>query len=182
MTAWATCWLAVATALLAYFAWRAYKVASAAITTQSQDAVRANRHIRAESTMRFIYDWSEKLSTQNQALIAHLLVKKLDEGVAIRDLSDAETRLHLREMLEAVEHLSLGVRFRAYDGEIVYQLSRARLVYLWDRFQPYIDAVRRGDAAHRAQPTAFEHFEWLVQWLRKKEEKPDTPLPGSLDS
>ncbi len=187
---------AALTGVLALYARHAYLVAAGSLRTQvktlqtqaeslgkqSSDAIRANSHRRAEATMRFVRDWRACTTRDYQLLVQHAAGKKqpLATILANFDLSDTATRSLIRPVLEDLEHLALGVRYGAYDGNIVFQMARSNLIAIHRKFEPYIRRVRQGDHANDAQPHAFEHFEWLAGELQEQTKRPAAPLPGSL--
>ena len=167
LVAWGSVGTAVATVIVAVFA-------GSAIWAASQEARRSNRGSRASATMEFIYSWRKEAGEQYREIDDHLKAR----GIPIEefaDLDDRETVRLLREFLEGVEHLALGTQYRAYDGNIVYELTRARVKKLWRTFGAYIEAVQNGDVAsggkHDPQPTAYEHFGRLVRDIERRENR-----------
>jgi hypothetical protein len=143
--------------------------AGSAIWAASQEARRSNRMGRARTTMNFIYEWRRQATSQSQKLEEHLGSEEAVEAFA--DLDDKVTRRLVRDLLEPVEHLALGTMYGAFDEEIVYELTRARVIKLWGRHENYVTAMRRGDPPkHGAQPSAYEHFERLQRELAEREQ------------
>jgi hypothetical protein len=206
ITAWSTLGLAIGTVALAVLAYvtaviarnslrtarttlerqskdaaDSLRAAQQAIERQSADAIYANAYTRAEATLTYIDHWRTTSTQQWDELKKYVASKGWKLPVALLEHSgDQEFRLTVRPILEGVEHLALGVRFNAYDLDIVHQMARNLLTTLYNDFLPYIEQARKGWPGRGGQPNAYEHFEWIVERLRDLDQRPDVPVRGRL--
>jgi hypothetical protein len=98
---------------------------------------------------------------------------------AVEDERDQAFNRLVRRILESVEHLALGVRTRAYDDTLVFELARGWIDNAWTTFLPYIKRKR----IEAGTDTIYEHFEWLAKIKLPSmtpAELPDRPLVGEL--
>lgn len=186
LTAWATVGVFVATLIafiVAYLAWRTARrslsTAKDAIVKQSEDAVKANLHRRAVVTMQEMRLFRHQAGEHWRALNEHVRQQNILLPVALRSQTpDPMVTRYTRAILEDVERIALGARMEAFDLRIVYQLARSYIIEVHTEFQPYIEALRTG-RGRKAQASAYEHFDWLVQEFQQ-ELTPARKLPGTL--
>ncbi|NHC44628.1 DUF4760 domain-containing protein [Motilibacter aurantiacus] len=158
--------------------------AARTISRQATASIRANEHTRAQVTMTFTLEWQRVVVQQYDEILDYVKTQGWTLDHALRTHAfDEEVRKRVRPMLENMEHLGLGVRMRAYSGDIVYHLANGFLKETHQTFRYYIASVRQGSAAagRLAHPTAFEHFDWLIMALADRERTPQPPLPGTLE-
>lgn len=67
-------------------------------------------------------------------------------------------------ILAAFERLSVGVNTNVFDFDILDRMAGSYLIYLYARFTPYIEKIRR-DATRQKSYTEFEQ---LVQRIKRK--------------
>lgn len=172
---WMTLFLVIATAVLAYFAWRQLKA--------SADASKAD-HLRrrGEATMNAVDEFVKAYSVQH----GQLLAKARAEGVTVNDLikrngDGPEVWQSVQEQLDALEMLACGARLKVYDANIIYFLTRSVVKQLGDR-----TASRRADLINGrfdtrpAQPTAYEHVGWLLKQFDDRSGEGTIQLDGTL--
>lgn len=158
--------LTVATIVLVFFAWRDLR-------DRLEDTRHQYHYQRMQATLDVSRSWTiesrehwrklrEELSTEEDSDIAQQL------GSA--ELPD-ELRLIVLKILEPMEHIATGVQLRAYDINTVWHVARFHITKVRDDLDPYLTQI------HKKQQSAYEHFVWLADTLRKMKEPPPPPPP-----
>ena len=84
------------------------------------------------------------------------------------DFSDLEKNPDLlkdaKAVLSAFERLSVGVNTGVYDFDILNRMAGSYLVYMFNRFSPYIEQIRT-DASRQK---SYTEFELLVQKIKNE--------------
>lgn len=118
--------------------------------------------------------WQSSISSRRRATIDLILsqagnteltkaiteVYKLHESnVRFVDIKP-ETPEHeaLKQVLNYLEFVALGIRRKAFDGVIYKELKYSDIMRIWDSCQSYVAEIRR----MKNKCTLFQELEWLV--------------------
>ncbi|MFH5231134.1 DUF4760 domain-containing protein [Antrihabitans spumae] len=102
-----------------------------------------------------------------------LLLRWKDEG---------EVGVLVQEQLNALETLACGARLQVYDVNIIFHMQRNIIKQLWVRTATLREAHHDGrhEDKRAAQPTAYEHADWLVAQFAEKSGEGAILLDGTL--
>lgn len=172
---WATTALVLATAALAFLAWRQLRAGA-----QAAKADHLRR--RGEATMRAVDAFVNAYSEEHERLLAAARGKGLTVKALIQKHgNDPEVVSTLQGQLDALEMLACGARLRIYDLNTVHHTARSVIRQLGDRTTTLRGDMRDGRLDTRpAQPSAYEHTRWLLQELEAKSGEGAVQLDGTL--
>lgn len=190
--------LAIATLGLVLVGWLTARAALAGLH-ESQRAVRADHaRRRGEATMLAVQRYMERSVDYHEKL---LVVARKETAKRRQATSDAPKvsiiellRLppqegdlsHFKALhawLDELEALALGMRLGVYDVHVAFHLARSVIRLLWEQATPYVQDVRAGHFDERpAQPSAYEHTQWLWERFEELDGKVPVQLEGTLPS
>lgn len=190
--AWSTAALAVATVVLAGFAFITSRQAKEQIGFTAQDqeiqvkvAVLDHLRRRGEATMLAL----QKFLANDEKVHAEILTEvRKEPGRTITKLMESPEGREgkgyelMQKQLDAVEFLAVGVRTGVYDLNVVDAVARSVLMQLWDRSHLMRTAICDGRLENRekGQPSAYEHFDWLHDKLKTLRQDSRVLLNGQL--
>ena len=83
----------------------------------------------------------------------------------LEHMQAVEVRTSIRQFLNDLERLAVGVRSGVYDLDTVKSLTGGVVIAQYTRTEAYITEIRR----RTGRPKAYEHLEWLAETLRQIE-------------
>jgi hypothetical protein len=88
-----------------------------------------------------------------------------------------------QELLQEIEMIATGCQLNIYSSRVVYDVAHSVIRQIWDLSSLYIQDLRDGTFdARRAQPTAYRHFQRLIDEFDELDGKTPSPPKGQLDT
>jgi len=114
---------------------------------------------RKQATIEFVgASWREN-RTQIESKLG---TNRLNENQLKEIREDVETEGILKNFLNAVEHLAVGLNSGVYDKEILYRMNGTLMVIMYDRYEPYITLIRKDYSS------AYIEFENIVTEFKNR--------------
>ncbi|WP_182111670.1 DUF4760 domain-containing protein [Actinotalea sp. JY-7876] len=160
-------------------------IALASLVTAATSTLASWRRNKRESTIDAWAAWSESTADARKMITLHLGRKQvsaqqaaalLQKGMALTDQSGqpltADTRLELKHsvtlVLNGLERLANGVAVGVYDLGTLARLGGTTIVRSHERFDPYIDILRRTEVKELRQERAYVALDGLARELRRR--------------
>lgn len=140
----------------------------------------AARSVRAENDRQRRLETLSFYNLFREAIRSdHLIIRNhfpstllLDTNQVKKIRGDEKLKATVLNNLSRLERLSVGVKVNVYDKDIIYNISRAQLISMWDYYAEYVSEARK------KTPDAYTDFESLVVEFKDKSREEMKRLPN----
>ncbi|KIG04888.1 hypothetical protein BurMR1_3699 [Burkholderia sp. MR1] len=126
-------------------------------------AVLINAHLtRSKNAIDFwsAYHASAQQKESTKAMVEWVHGKPTPEqtrALGVLPFKDPILSTHIREILSTWERVSIAIRKKVYDEDLLFDAYGSSIVDLWINFRPFIEERRK------ANDRLYVHFLWLVK-------------------